>query len=82
MQACQFCTRQAVQAAASRLAGTTGAAGFASRIVRAFPARSPTHMQSSYKEGAVNRSERERTISSVLHVDFDIGPVRVVPALP
>jgi hypothetical protein len=34
-------------------------------------------MQSSYKESPVNRFETEQTMFSVLHVDFDIGPVRV-----
>jgi hypothetical protein len=53
----------------------------ASRIVLAFPARRPARMQSSYKETAVNGSETEQTMSNVLHVDLDIGPVRVVPAL-
>jgi hypothetical protein len=31
--------------------------------------------------GAVDSSDTERTMFSVLHVDCDIGPVRVVPAL-
>jgi hypothetical protein len=38
-------------------------------------------MQSSYKEGPEDQSEAEQSIFSTLHVDFDVGPVRVVSAL-
>jgi hypothetical protein len=48
---------------------------------RAFPARSPTRMQSTYKERPGNQSEIKKILSNMVHVDFDIGPVRVVAAL-
>jgi hypothetical protein len=42
---------------------------------------SSTDMRSSYKKCPVHRSEIEQPMSSVLHVDFDIGQGGVVSAL-